>query len=156
MTDEREPIEHELIRQGALFEDLETIETSIVPTVGDDDLHVRIELRVDAELVESCAFGLMFVLLACSFGDARPRGFSGSWYEDEDRLTVGDMLRHMRFEDGRLHLYVDYLRGRCVKTRIDVTKDGKVTLETVNRGQAATRWVDRLRGRSFLRPVESS
>jgi len=52
-------------------------------------------------------------------------------------------------------MYVDYPRGRCVKTSVDVSGDGHVLLERVNRGQAATRWVDRLKGKKFLRPVEA-
>jgi hypothetical protein len=47
------------------------------------------------------------------------------------------------------------LRGRCVKTSVDVSSDGRVSLDTVNRGQAATRWVDRFKGKKFLRPVEA-
>jgi hypothetical protein len=80
---------------------------------------------------------------------------SGRWFDDEDQFNAGDLLRHLRFESGRLCMYVDYLRGRCVKTTVDVSGDGKVILDTVNRGQAATRWVDLLRGRKFLRPVEA-
>lgn len=36
---------------------------------------------------------------------------------------------------------------------IEVTKDGGLVPDTVSRGQAATRWIDRLRGKKFLRPV---
>jgi len=153
MTDENRPIEHDLIRDGTLFDDLAVIATDIAPTVGNEDLHVRIELQLDEELLESCAFGLVFVLGLLSFAAARPRGISGQWYEDDDQFTAADMLRHLRFERGGLHLDVDYLRGRCVKTQIEVKGDGRVILETVNRGQAATRWVDQLRGKKFLRPV---
>ena len=155
MSDDRHPIEHELISQGTLFDELEIVETAITLTTGNDDLHVRIELQVDEELVESCAFGLIFVLGVLSFVDARPRGVSGRWFDDEDQFNSGDLLRHLRFESGRLCMYVDYLRGRCVKTTVEVSGDGKVILDTVNRGQAATRWVDLLRGRKFLRPVEA-
>jgi hypothetical protein len=31
-------------------------------------------------------------------------------FEDGDRFTAADMLRHLTFEGGRLRLYVDYLR----------------------------------------------
>jgi hypothetical protein len=66
------------------------------------------------------------------------------------------MLRNLRFEHGGLHLYVDYLRGRCVKTDVEVSSDGKVIVDTVNRGQAATRWVDRLSGKKPLQAVAPS
>ncbi len=47
----------------------------------------------------------------------------------------------------------DYVRGRCVKTTVEVTSHGIVTLETVNRGEAALRWVDKLKGKKYLRVV---
>ena len=40
-----------------------------------------------------------------------------------------------------------HLHGRCLKTDVTVRKDGKVTIETVNRGQDALTWVQRLRGK---------
>jgi hypothetical protein len=43
----------------------------------------------------------------------------------------------------------------CVKTTVEVSSDGKALIETVNRGQAATRWVERLRGKKFLQAVET-
>ena len=62
-----------------------------------------------------------------------------------------DMLRHLSFERGQLRMHVDYLRGRCIKTTVVASSDGLVVLETTNRGQAATRWVQRLKGEKFLR-----
>jgi hypothetical protein len=78
------------------------------------------------------------------------------WFEDEDQFNAADMLQYTTFEHGKLHMYVDYLRGRCVKTTVEVGSDGRALIETANRGQAATRWVDRLRGRKFLRAVEDA
>jgi hypothetical protein len=154
MPDNPTPIEYELVREGTLFEDIETLDTKLTPTVGNEDWHVRIEMRVDDEIINSCAFGLMYVLGLLSFHDGRPRGVSGKWFEDDDEFTAADMLRHLTFERGRLHMYVDYLRGRCLKTTVEVSSNGHVLLETVNRGQAATRWVERLRGKRFLQAVE--
>jgi hypothetical protein len=148
-----DPIEHQLVRDGTLFETIEIVETKIEPTVGDDDWHVRIEFRVERDLVEVCAFGIIYVLGLLSFNDARPRGASGQWFEDDDQFSAADMLGHLRFERGRLQMRVDYLRGRCLKTTVAVSSDGHVLLETVNRGQAATRWIDRLQGKKFLEPV---
>ncbi len=138
-----------------LFDALEILDTKIVPTAGNEDWAVTIELKVDEDLVESCAFGIMYVLGLLSFHDGRPRGASGKWFEDDDQFTAADMLRHLKFERGAL-MYVDYLRGRCMKTEVDVSKDRVVRLKTVNRGQAATRWVDRLGGKTFLQAVEGT
>jgi hypothetical protein len=156
MTDENQPIEYKLVRDGTLFEEVEILETTIEPTVGNEDWHVRISFRVEEDLVESCAFGLIYVLTLFSFHDGRPRGVSGGWFEDDDHFVAADMLRHLTFEGGKLRLYIDYLRGRCIKTTVEVGSNGHVLLETVNRGQAATRWIDRLKGKKFLEAVASS
>ena len=133
---------------------MEILETKIVPTVGEEDWAVTIEFKVEEDLLESCAFGLIYFLGLLSFHDGRPRGVSGKWFEDDDQFTAADILGHLRFERGALCMGVDYLRGRCMKTDVEVSKDGRVPLKTVNRGQAATRWVDRLRGKKFLQAVE--
>lgn len=153
MTDDPR-IEYQLVQDGTLFEEIEILDKKIEPTVGNEDWAVTIVFRVEEDLVESCAFGLIYVLGLLSFHDGRPRGVSGKWFEDDDEFTAADMLRHMRFERGTLKMYVDYLRGRCVKTDVEVSSDGRVTVRTVNRGQAATRWVDRLKGKKFLQAVE--
>jgi len=145
--------EAQLVRAGTLPE-LEILDTKIESTCGNEDFHVRMELRIEEGLAETCALGLIFVLGVLSFHDGRPRGASGNWFEDGDAFTTADMLQHLRFERDQLRLYVDYLRGRCIKTRIDVSSDGRVLLETINRGQAATRWVDRLQGKRFLKLAE--
>jgi hypothetical protein len=156
MSDKDLPIEHQLVSNGTLFEELQILDSKIEPTVGNDDWHVAIRFRVDEDLVATCAIGLIYVLGLLSFHDGRPRGISGNWFEDDDEFTVADMLRHLKFEHDKLHLDVDYLRGRCLKTTVEVSSDGHVRLETVNRGQAATRWVERLRGKGFMRAVEAS
>jgi hypothetical protein len=153
VTDEDGPVEHKLARDGTLFENIEVLNTKIESTVGNEDWHVRIDLQLDEDLVATCAFGFLYVIGVLSFHDGRPRGASGTWFEDEDQFNAADMLQYTTFEYGKLHMYVDYLRGRCVKTTVEVGSDGRALVETVNRGQAATRWVDRLRGGKFLRAV---
>ena len=135
MNDEP-PIELKLV-QDAMLLDLEIVDTRLEPTAGNENWHVRIRIRAEEDLIETCALGLIFTLGMLSFHDARPRG-------------VSDMLRHLEFTHGRLHFHADYVRGRCVKTTIEVSSDGQVLVETVNRGQAATRWLDRLRGKRLL------
>ena len=77
-------------------------------------------------------------------------------FEEKDDWSASDMLRRLRFERGELHFYADYLRGRCMKTTIVVRKDGTFMLDTVNRGEAATRWIARLQGKKLLRSVGTS
>lgn len=156
MADDNKPIEYELARDGTVFDDLEILDTKMVPTTGDEDWAVTIEFKFDEGLVETCAFGIIYVLGLLSFHDGRPRGVSGEWFEDDDEFTAADMLRHLKFERGKLHMYIDYLRGRCIKTTVEVSSDGRALVETVNRGQAATRWVERLRGKKFLQAVETT
>ena len=115
---------------------------------------MTIAFSMDAQLAQSCDFGILYVLGLLSFHGARPRGVSDKWFEEEDEFTATDMLQHLRFERGKLVMYVDYLRGRCVKTDVEVSSDGHVLLKTVNRGQAAARWVDRLRRKDFLKAVD--
>lgn len=71
-------------------------------------------------------------------------------YIEMDEWRVGDMLRHLRFERGRLHFYADYVRGRMMKTTIDIDREGKITLQAVNRGEAATRWIAKLQGKEAI------
>jgi hypothetical protein len=152
MTDDA-PIEHELIRTG-LAAEFEVVDTNVQPTVGNEDTHVRMTLMIPEDDVEVFAFGIIYVLGLLSFHDGRPRGVSGKWFEDDDDWSAGDMLRHLEFRAGRLHFYADYVRGRCIKTTIEINRDGRILLETVNRGEAALRWVDRLQGKQYLQPVE--
>lgn len=155
MADDDEiPVEYHLVHDATLW-DLTITSTAIEPTVGNEDFWVRIEMQVEEDGIEHCGLPLVFTLAMLSFHDARPRGISGNWFEDGDQFTAADMLRHLRFERGKLHLYVDYLRGRCVKTTVEVDAAGKVFLETVNRGQAATRWVDKLKGKKYLQAAPS-
>jgi hypothetical protein len=120
--DENAPIEQRLIHDALLL-DFEVADTKIEPTVGNDDYHVRIVLKVEEDLLESCAFGLVFTLGAHSFHDGRPRGYSGKFFEDDDEWTVGDMLKRLEFAHGRLHFNADYVRGRCMKTTVDVSPE---------------------------------
>jgi len=153
MTDEHEPIEHELIRTGTLV-DFEVVDTKVEPTAAGDDSHVRLTLQMPEDDVECFAFALVYVFGLLSFHDGRPRGYSGRFFEDDDEWRADDMLRHLEFRRGCLHFDADYVRGRCVKTTVDVTSHGIVTVSTVNRGEAALRWVDKLKGKKYLRVVE--
>ena len=68
--------------------------------------------------------------------------------------TVADFLAAVRFMRGELHLDLDYVRGRCVKTTICVRRDGRgVTLETRGRGESALHWPERMKGKKQLELV---
>lgn len=157
MSDEL-PIEYELLKDVVAL-NLKVLDTKIEHFM--DNTHVKIVMQdVDEEedensnAIESCAWGLIYALGVLSFADARPRGVSDMHYVEKDEWHVGDMLRHLRFERGRLHFYADYVRGRMLKTTIDIDRDGKITLDTVNRGEAATRWVSKLQGKKVIGLVE--
>ena len=161
MSDNDEPpIEYELLRDATLAQ-IGVSETEINPTSADDK-HVRIKGRLgveedeDGELMndaEHYAFGFIYALGVLSFADARPRGVSEMHFEAKDDWSASDMIRRLRFEDGELRFYADYVRGRCMKTTIIIRADGTFMLDTVNRGEAATRWIARLQGKKHLRPV---
>lgn len=154
------PIEYELLRQATLA-DIIVLDTRVNPTSADDK-HVRIEGRLGPEEdedgepsadVEHYSFGFIYAIGALSFADARPRGVSGMHFKEKDDWSAGDMLRRLRFEKGELYFYADYVRGRCLKTTVVIRPDGTFLLDTVNRGEAATRWVARLQGKKILSPV---
>jgi len=153
MPENKTPIAYKLINDATLIE-FEILKSDIQATVDNDDKIVTVDLQLEEDLADTCALGFMFALGVLSFHDARPRGVSGNWYEDDDELSIGDFLEQFEYRRGMLCVHFDYLRGRCLKTTIEVSPDGKLHLQTVNRGEAATRWLDRLRGKKFLRPVD--
>ena len=50
----------------------------------------------------------------------------------------------------------DYVRGRMMKTAVTVFPDGRFTLTTTNRGEAASRWVAQIQRKKVLRPVPAA
>jgi len=147
------PIEHELIRQAAALADLKVTDTKIDHFM--ENTTVRIAMEEDPEVLENCALGLIYVLGVLSFLDAKPRGVSADYSDGVQEWTVSDLVRHLRFPKGRISFYADYVHGRMMKTSVEVSPDGKVVLETVNRGEAATRWVGRLQGKKVVSLVGS-
>lgn len=152
-----------LVETGTLAQ-FEVTSTHVEPSPDGETLCVRIEMQLgepdedDGEVngegeAEWAAFGFMFVLALLSFHDARPRGYSEKEYIEGDEFTVADFFTGLRFVRGELHLHLDYVRGRCVKTTIRVRRDGQVTLETWSRGEAALHWTERLKGKKPLQLV---
>jgi hypothetical protein len=151
-SNENLPVDIKLMKDVLLLE-LIVNDTKITP-IDEEIVHCKMQLEDDPEILASCAWGLIFSIGALSFEDARPRGYSENDFVDNDRWTVGDMLEHLSFENGRLHFHADYVRGRCVKTTVDIDKAGKIVVETANRGEALTRWIAKLQGKQTLGVIE--
>ena len=146
-----EPIEHELIKTATVAE-IGVTSTEASPT-STGDRFVRIEGRLgddEESHVEWAAFGFLYVIGLMSFEAARPRGNSDIDFREKDTWSASDMLRGLRYENGRLSFEADYVRGRMMKTDVTIFPDGRFTLTTTNRGEAASRWVGRLQGKKFL------
>lgn len=153
-----------LVETGVLAQ-FQVTSTHVEPSPDGETSFVRIEMQLGGgdddhdhdddgeDEVEWAAFGFMFVLALLSFNDARPRGYSEAEYVEGDELTVADFIAGLRFVRGELHLDLDYVRGRCVKTAIRVRRDGQVTLETRSRGESALHWPERLKGKKPLQLV---
>ena len=143
-----EPIEHELLRQAVSVLGECAFETTTEHFM--ENTRVRVTMQAEPELLESCALGVIYALGVLSFHDARPRGVSGMDFAEKDDWMVADLLRSLTFPAGRVYFYADYIRGRMLKTGIEVFPDGRVVLETQNRGEAASRWVEKLQGKKML------
>jgi hypothetical protein len=120
--------------------------------------------RIDLEIIrdteesfstdDSGALGLLFALACLSFADARARGFSEREYQDIDQFSIADFVDSLTHTiAGELSLYVDYLRGRRMKTRLLAKSDGSLLIETIGRGKSAEHWVARLQGATQLQVI---
>jgi hypothetical protein len=155
MSDESVPgrYEYELL-EALLALELQVVESK--KTEFEGTIHMKILLREDPETLATCSFAVLFGLGVLSFADARPRGVSGMHFQEKDEWQMADTLRYLRYERGELHFYADYVRGRMMKTTVDIHPDGTIRLETVNRGESAARWVATLQGKKKLRLVDDS
>jgi len=73
---------------------------------------------------------------------------------DADEDSVGNCMECIRYRNGELQFDADYLRGRRMKTRVQIRPEGTGFIETVGRGKAATHWIARLQGSQPLRAVD--
>lgn len=144
---------YKLLETGALVE-FEVIEQDVQNTAVADSLTTRIEIQLGEEDVEWGAFSFLFCLAVLSFADARPRGASEVDFVAEDEFTVADLFDCLHYERGELRFSADYVRGRCMKMDITVRPDGRIALATRQRGEAALRWVDRLKGKKMMKLME--
>lgn len=146
------PAGYELIKTAALVGfDVESIEHTDFAPEGSTEAVVRL----DEDDVETGALAFMFALLVLSFHDARPRGVSGETggFQEADQFELDDFVPGIEFTRRGLRVYVDYLRGRMVKTTVEVAPDGRTRVLTVNRGRSAARWFDFLKGKKHVGEV---
>ena len=91
-----------------------TVTKGEVSPTSTGDRYVRIGGRLgddEENHVEWAALGFIYALGVLSFAAARPRGVSGMDFEQHDQWTAADLLRHLRYEHGRLVCETDYVRG---------------------------------------------
>jgi hypothetical protein len=126
------------------------LQLKFVPDEGDEE---QDEDEAAEDTAEWGAFGFMFVLGVLSFAEAKSRNASVIDYQEKDEFRLADFIERLRFVRGELQLDADYIRGRRIKTRIVVRSNGTVTLETIGRGKAALRWLERLKGKKLMELV---
>jgi hypothetical protein len=164
MSTEARSIAYELLRTGTLVA-FRILEEKVLQAPDEAEFGLRLQLKFVAdeeederdEAAEDAAewgsFGFLFVLGALSFEEAKPREASALDYQEKDEFKLADFIEGLRFLRGELHFDADHVRGRRVKTRIVVRSNGTCTIETVGRGKAALRWLERLRGKKHLQVV---
>ena len=150
---------HERLETGTLV-DVEIVNSKRELTPDKENVYVQIDLVFQADedqepsdVVEWAAHGFLFCLAVLSFADARPRGTSDIDYSAKDELAIADFIEGLSFGAGGLWFNADYIRGRSMKTDITVRSDGTTTLTTWGRGEAALRWLDRLKGKKLMELV---
>lgn len=167
MTNEAQSIGRELLKTGLLVA-FRIVEEEVIATLDEAEFGMRLRLKFVADdgeddqdeddvaqsTAEWGALGFLFVLGVLSFADAKSRNASELEYLDKDDFTLADFMERLRFVRGELHYDADYVRGRRIKTHAAVRADGTVTLETIGRGKAALRWLERMKGKQLLRVVD--
>jgi hypothetical protein len=106
-----------------------------------------IKLLIDEDDVETSAFGILYSVSLISFLQARPAGSSITDYREKNLWPAEDLHRHISFRHGKLHFHADYVCGRLMKTTVEISKDGSIVIETLNRADQATQWVEFLLGK---------
>ena len=148
-----------LLEQAVLV-DFEILRSEVFAGPDGGEFALRIELRLvrdaddDFAGDDSGALGVLFAIGVLSFADARPRGTSEIDYREQDEFGLGDFLNCLSYAvGGQLRFDADYVRGRRMKTRIVVSPDGAVVIDTQGRGKSAEHWLARLQGGQRLRPI---
>ncbi len=128
--------DHELLKTGTLV-DFRVVDKSNELTPDKENVLMCIDLAFQADedqepsdVVEWAAHGFLFCL-----------------------AVLSEFMEGLSFGRNGLRFYADYIRGRLLKTDITVRSDGTVTLTTWGRGEAALRWLDRLKGKKLMEVV---
>jgi len=110
-----------LVKSGALVE-FEIQDKVIEVSPDKENVYVKVKLQITGdedvdpeEIVEWGAFGLIFLIAALSFNDARPRGNSIIDYVEDDQFNVADFLEGLTYRSDGLRFSADYVRGRSLK-----------------------------------------
>lgn len=148
-----------LLEQAVAVE-FEILRSEIFEGPDGGEFAFRIELRFvrdpddSLSLDDSGALGFLFALGVLSFADARPRGTSDRDYREQDEFGVSDFVNCLSYTvGGHLRFDADYIRGRRMKTHIDVPPAGPVVIDTQGRGKSAEHWLARFQGKGRLRPI---
>lgn len=134
---------HELLRTAAALP-IEVVEVEEDDTSPEGS--IRMVLRIPEDDVCWGSIPLLFALGVLSYAEARPRGVCDMHFNAADEWRVTDLVEHIQFERGHLRLTTDYVRGRMMKTSVDVAPDGTIHLRVANRASSAKRWVSMLQG----------
>ena len=116
----------------------------------------EITIQIDEDDVETSAFGIMYSISLLSFLQGLPAGASVIEYQEQDVWSLEDFHRHLSFEHGKLRFDADYVRGRLIKTVVDISRDGTILITTRNRADLASQWVEYLMGKRSLLDFISS
>lgn len=122
-----------LIDSGTVV-DFQVLDTRVHESPDAAEFTMEIDLAFPRDTEEHDlgwgAFGFVFVIGVLSFADARPREMSVIEYAEADAFQVGDLISCLRWEDGNLHFYADYIRGRRMKTELVLRPEGSGRLAT--------------------------
>ena len=110
----------------------------------------EITIQIDEDDVETSAFGIMYSISLLSFLQGRPAGVSVVDYQEQDVWSAEDFHRHLSFRLGKLRFDADYVRGRLIKTVVEISKDGTLLIKTRNRADLATQWLEYLLGKRSM------
>ena len=80
----------------------------------------EIKIQIEEEEVETSAFGILDSISLLSFLQGRPAGASLIDYREQDVWSVEDFHRHLSFMHGKLRFEADYVRGRLIKTIVEI------------------------------------
>jgi len=116
--------------------------------------HQNIVFQIKEEEPDLFAFGVLFTLSLMSFTYAAPRGYSENEFIPDEEWHLEYFLQGLEFERGRLKYSGDYVSGRHMKTTIIFEPDGRVTLDTRNRGKGADRWMIHLQGKKHIQEIQ--